>query len=333
MIKYFIFQIPLIPSARNCKIGAFMKLIHVLIAILVAAIWGFNFVVVKIGLSELPPFMYGAGRFLIALTPIIFFWRKPNVSWKIISGIGFTLGLTKFSLMFLGIYFGMSAGLASLVLQSQVFFTVALSIVIFGSRLQFNQILGMIVAFVGIFMIGWQMQATSSLVGFLCILGSSVAWSISNILYRKAGDVDMFHLTVWTSLIPPIPMLCAAYYFEGQYSLLDCLASLSWVGYICLLFTACASTWIGATLWGVLLKTYDPTHVAPFSLLIPVFGISSAWVVIGEELSLMTLFACSLVFLGLIINQFNVELLPKILFKSEALAEALPANKSLDKAA
>src|SRR5690554_2474697 len=101
-----------------------MKLHHVLTAIFVAAIWGFNFVVVKVGLRELPPFIYGAGRFIIAATPIIFFLQKPAVSWRIIGGIGVTLGVIKFTLMFLGIYLGMSAGLASLVLQSQVFFTV-----------------------------------------------------------------------------------------------------------------------------------------------------------------------------------------------------------------
>lgn len=309
-----------------------MKLSHVLIAIFVAAIWGFNFVVVKIGLKELPPFVYGAGRFMIAATPIVFFWRKPAVSWKIISGIGLTLGFIKFSLMFLGIYVGMSAGLASLVLQSQVFFTVALSMIIFGSRIQVNQILGMVIAFAGIVIIGWQMQTTSSLVGFLCILGSAVAWSISNILYRKAGDVDMFHLTVWTSLIPLIPMLLAACWFEGQDVFMESMLSLSWVGYLCLLFTACASTWIGATLWGVLLRAYDATRVAPFSLLIPIFGMSSAWLVIGEQLSLVTLCACGLVFTGLVINQINWEFLTARLFKEPPLSGAA-ANQTMDKAA
>lgn len=309
-----------------------MTLSHILIAIFVAAIWGFNFVVVKIGLNELPPFVYGAGRFIIAVTPIVFLWRKPAVSWKIISGIGLTLGVAKFSLIFLGIYVGMSAGLASLVLQSQVFFTVALSMIIFGSRIQFHQVLGMIIAIAGIFIIGWQMQTTSTFLGFLCILGAAVAWSISNILYRKAGNVDMFHLTVWTSLIPPIPMLLAAYWFEGPSAFMESMVSLSWVGYLCLLFTACASTWIGATLWGVLLRAYDATRVAPFSLLIPIFGLSSAWLVIGEQLSTVTLAACGLVFLGLVINQIRWDLVVRRLFKTDVIT-APAANQSMDKAA
>lgn len=310
-----------------------MNLLHVFIAVFVAAIWGFNFVVVKIGLSELPPFIYGAGRFLIALTPIVFFWRKPPVPWKIISGIGLTLGVTKFSLMFLGIYVGMSAGLASLVLQSQVFFTIAWSMMIFGSRIQFNQLLGMVIAFAGMVIIGCQMESDSSLLGFLCILGSAVAWSISNILYRKAGDVDMFHLTVWTSLIPPIPMLLAAFWFEGPVVIFDSLASLSWIGYVCLLFTACASTWIGATLWGVLLRAYDATRVAPFSLLIPIFGMSSAWLFLGEQLSSLTLGACGLVFVGLVINQLKWDAIATRFFKAPTLEEPVPANQTFDKAA
>ncbi len=310
-----------------------MKLSHILIAIFVAAIWGFNFVVVKIGLNELPPFVYGAGRFIIALTPIVFFWRKPPVPWKIIGGIGLTLGLIKFSLMFLGIYVGMSAGLASLVLQSQVFFTIAWSMLFFGSRVQFNQAFGMIISFIGIVIIGWQMQASSSFLGFLCILGSAVSWSISNILYRKAGNVDMFHLTVWTSLIPPVPMLLAAYWFEGPHVFIDSMLSLSWVGYLCLLFTACASTWIGATLWGVLLRAYDAARVAPYSLLIPIFGMSSAWLFIGEQLSMTTLSACALVFIGLVVNQLPWDSLTSMFFKPADMQPAAPANQTMDKAA
>lgn len=280
-----------------------MRLRHILIAILVAVIWGFNFVVVKIGLKELPPFIYGAGRFMVAALPVLFF-KKPNVSWKIIGGIGLTLGVIKFTLMFGGIYMGMSAGLASLVLQSQVFFTLALSVMFLNAKLRISQVVGMLVAFIGIVIIAWQTYANSTLIGFIMLIGSAFSWSISNILYQKAGKVDMFSLTVWTSLIPPIPMFVGAYYFEGPEALNHLFSSLSSTALYCLLFTGCASTLIASTLWGVLLRTYDATKVAPFSLLIPIFGITSSWLFLGEEFTPLSIIACLFVFVGLVINQW-----------------------------
>lgn len=310
-----------------------MRFQHILVAILVAAIWGFNFVVVKTGLTELPPFIYGAGRFVVAALPI-FFLRKPQVPWKIIGGIGLTLGVLKFTLLFGGIYMGMSAGLASLVLQSQVFFTLALSSIFLKSKLLPSQIIGMIVACIGIIMIAWQTHAESSIISFFMLIGSAMSWAVSNILYKKAGKVDMFSLTVWTSLIPPIPMFIAAYLFEGPSVFEHAFSALSPTALCCLLFTGCASTLVGATLWGVLLKTYDATKVAPFSLLIPVFGISSAWVFLGEELTGMTIAACALVFIGLIINQWHTKTtLIKISKRASANAQSAKTDIPTQKAA
>lgn len=303
-----------------------MRLRHILLAVFVAAIWGFNFAVVKTGLKELPPFIYGAGRFVVAALPV-FFLKKPPVPWKIIGGIGLTLGVLKFTLMFGGIYMGMSAGLASLVLQSQVFFTLVLSAIFFKTKMRSSQIIGMIIAFIGIVMIAWQTHASSTIIGFLMLIGSAMSWAVSNILYQKAGKVDMFSLTVWTSLIPPIPMFIAAYFFEGEKTLEHVFLSLSPTAWYCLLFTGCASTLVGATLWGVLLRTYDATKVAPFSLLIPVFGISSAWLVLGEQLTEITIAACCLVFIGLVVNQWHTKAtLIKISKRASASAHASKQN-------
>lgn len=306
-----------------------MKLQHIIIAIFVAAIWGFNFVVVKAGLTELPPFMYGAGRFVIALIPIVFYLKKPAVSWGVIGGIGLTLGFLKFGLMFSGMHLGMSSGLTSLVLQSQVFFTVALSMMIFRTSVTPKQILGMVVAFSGIAMIAWEMHTQSTIVGFLMLIGAAIAWAVSNVLYRKAGEVDMFALTIWTCIIPPIPMLFCALYMDGPSVVQDTMEGLTWYGFWCLVFTACASTWVGSTLWGVLLRNYDATKVAPFSLLIPVFGFTFAWLIHDEELTTPIIIACSLVFLGLVINQWPQEL-RTLVSRKNRLQEA---NAQKDKAA
>ena len=316
-----------------------MKLQHIAMAVLVSIIWGLNFVIVKKGLIEFPPFIYGMGRFLISVLPIIFFLKRRPAPWKTIFSIGATLGFLKFAFMFTGIKMGMSAGLASLVLQSQVFFTIVLSMIFFKNRLTLNQSLGMLLAFTGVVIIAIEMHGQSTFIGFLLLVAAAISWSISNILYKKAGDVDMLSLTIWTSLIPPLPMLGGYYIFDAPTTPLPILGEISMEGWICLFYTACGSTWIGATLWGVLLKNYPAPKVAPFALLIPVFGISSAWLFLGEELTPMGLVACGLVFIGLVINQvsaYNLKNILKFRLKSfNMIANDLQskAHASKDKAA
>jgi O-acetylserine/cysteine efflux transporter len=282
-----------------------MKTHHIFCAILVAAIWGLNFIVVKTGLSEMPPFLYGSARFIVAALPLIWFVKKPPVSWNLMIGIGMTLGVAKFGLLFLGIHMGVSAGLASLVLQGQAFFTTVLSVLFLKDRIQPNQILGMLFAFTGMAVIGVSLHEGSTLPGFLLILGAAISWSFSNILFKLAGNVNMFSLVIWTSLVPPIPMYLLSCTFEGVEALPQTLSHMTFLGWTCLLFTACVSTWVGATLWGVLLRTYDASLVAPYSLLIPVFGISFGHILLGEQFSSLTYAACALVFLGLLINQWG----------------------------
>jgi O-acetylserine/cysteine efflux transporter len=282
-----------------------MKTHHIFYAILVAAIWGLNFIVVKIGLSEMPPFLYASARFIVAVLPVVWFVKKPPVSWNLMIGIGVTLGVAKFGLLFLGIHMGVSAGLASLVLQSQAFFTTVLSVLFLKDRIQPNQILGMLFAFTGMAVIGISLHEGSTLPGFLLILGAAISWSFSNILFKLAGNVNMFSLVIWTSLVPPIPMYLLSCTFEGVEALPQTLSHMTSLGWACLLFTACVSTWVGATLWGVLLRTYDASLVAPYSLLIPVFGISFGHILLGEQFTSLTYAACSLVFLGLLVNQWG----------------------------
>jgi O-acetylserine/cysteine efflux transporter len=283
-----------------------MKTHHIFFAIMVAAIWGFNFIVVKIGLSEMPPFLYGGARFVVAVLPLLWLVKKPPVSWSLIIGIGTTMGVAKFGLMFLGIHMGMSAGLASLVLQSQAFFTTVLSVLFLKDKIRPHQILGMLIAFTGITFIGINLYEGSTLLAFILILGAAISWSFCNILFKLAGNVNMFTLVVWTSLIPPIPMYLLSYTFEGPEALFQTISQMTSLGWACLLFTACGSTWVGSTVWGILLRTYDASLVAPYSLLIPIFGISFGHILLGEQFTPLTYGACGLVFLGLLVNQWGM---------------------------
>lgn len=282
-----------------------MKFHHIFLAILVAAIWGFNFIVVKVGLNEMPPLLYGGARFVVAALPLIWFIKKPPVPWSLMIGIGLSLGVAKFGFMFLGIHVGMSAGLASLVLQSQAFFTIILSVVLLKDQIHTNQILGMLIAFIGITLIGVNLHEGSTLLGFLLIIAAAISWAFCNILFKLAGNVNMFSLVIWTSLIPPLPMYLLSLTFEGTHALPDTLSQMTSLGWACLIFTACGSTWIGSTLWGVLLRTYDASLVAPYSLLIPMFGISFGHFLLGEQFTFSIYASCGLVFFGLLVNQWG----------------------------
>lgn len=304
-----------------------MKFRHILVAILVAALWGFNFIAVKIGLNEMPPFLYCSARFVVACLPLLWLVKKPQVSWAIIIGIGVTQGVAKFGFMFLGLHLGMSAGLASLVLQSQAFFTIVLSVLLLSDKIRSNQIIGMLIAFCGIALIGVTLHEGGTLAGFLLILAAAISWAGCNILVKLAGNVNMFSLVVWSSLIPPIPMFLLSLTFEGTEALPQMLSQMTLLGWSCLLFTTCASTWIGSTLWGILLRNYNPSLVAPYSLLIPIFGISFGHVLLGEQFTPVTYAACGLVFFGLIVNQWGMQ---KARFTSSIVEKT---TVSLDKAA
>lgn len=287
-----------------------MKFHHILLAILVAALWGFNFIAVKTGLSEMPPFLYCAARFVVACLPLLWLVKKPEVSWAIIIGIGVSQGIVKFGFMFLGLHLGMSAGLASLVLQSQAFFTIVLSMLFLSDKIHTNQIIGMLIAFCGIALIGVTLQEGGTLTGFLLILAAALSWAYCNILVKLAGNVNMFSLVVWSSLIPPIPMFLLSLLFEGTEALPQMLSHMTLLGWGCLLFTACGSTWIGSSLWGILLRNYSPSLVAPYSLLIPIFGISFGHVFLDEHFTPITYAACALVFFGLLVNQWRTQTIP-----------------------
>ncbi|MBM3632851.1 MAG: EamA family transporter [Alphaproteobacteria bacterium] len=303
-----------------------MKLHHILFAILVAALWGFNFIAVKVGLLEMPPFLYCAARFCISCLPILCFVKKPSVSWMLIFGIGVTLGVIKFGFMFMGLHMGMSAGLASLVLQSQALFTTVLSAFFLNDNVRTNQIIGMIIAFLGIAFIGITLHESSPLISFLLIIGAAISWAFCNILVKLAGKVNMFSLVVWTSLIPPIPMYVLSFIYEGPGALPQMLSHMSLLGWSCLIFTAVGSTWIGSTLWGILLRTYDASLVVPYSLLIPIFGISFGHVLLNEQFTPFAYLSCGLIFVGLIINQWKVR---KIIIQSQEIANPPQAKEKV----
>ncbi|MBU1000985.1 MAG: EamA family transporter [Proteobacteria bacterium] len=277
-----------------------MKTRDLVLALIVAVVWGFTFVVIEVGLTSFPPLLFSALRFFAAAFPAVFFVRRGNVPWNVIFSVGLIFGAAYFGLLFVGMKLGVPAGLASLLVQIQAAFTAILAAVILKDPPVAAQKLGMGIAFVGIGLIAWEFVGESSGLGLTMVLASAFVWSLSNIILKRAGSIDMFRLMIWMSLVPILPLLgLSALTESGQ---LEALASLDLRGIGAVLYVGYCATVFGFGVWGDLFKRYPPNVVAPFSLLVPVFGMTFSWLLLGEEFTLLKLGASALVFVGLATN-------------------------------
>jgi O-acetylserine/cysteine efflux transporter len=277
-----------------------MKPVHIALALLVAALWGINFVAIKIGLKDFPPFLLSALRFIAVALPMLFFVGRPCVGWRWILSIGLVLGVVKFGLLFLGMDLGMPAGLSSLVLQAQALFTVVFAILLLGERLRPVQAIGIALAAGGLVLIGVERAQETSLVGLILVVAAACAWGYANILMKQAKAPNMLNLIIWVAVIPPLPMAILSWQFEGVDRIAASLAALSWSGVLSVLYIAWASTIVAFSLWVYLLRLYSASVVAPFSLMVPIFGIAASAIILGEKLSLLEVVAGALTLVGLL---------------------------------
>lgn len=273
-----------------------------ILALLVVTVWGVNFVAIKWGVDEVPPLLLTALRFLAAAVPAVFFIRRPQVSLPILVAYGFSIGVMQFGLLFVAIKLGMPAGLASLLMQLQVFFTIGLAVAFLGERPGWFQLMGAVVAFAGIGAIGLERLEGAALVPLLMTVAAAMFWGIGNIFTKKAGRIDMLSFVVWSSLIPPLPLYLASLLFEGPAALPQALEQITWLGGGSLLFISYGATLFGYGLWSLLLSRYPANVVAPFTLLVPVTGIGSAALLLGESISGMEVVGSALVFSGLLLT-------------------------------
>jgi O-acetylserine/cysteine efflux transporter len=271
---------------------------HLLAAVLVALIWGVNFVSIDIGLASFPPLLFTAIRFAVAAVPAVFFVGRPQVPWRWVLGVGASIGAFQFGLMFLGIHLGMPPGLSSLVVQTQAVFTMAFAAVLLRERPGRWQIAGMVVALAGIALVASDYGQTSPLLAFLLVLGSAVGWALGNVATRRAAPPDAFRFMVWVSTVPPIPMLLLSVLVEGVGPDLHALAHPTVPALVSLGYVAWLSTLVGYGLWGMLIRRYGASAIAPYSLLVPVFGMSSAALFLGEKMSGLRIAAAALVIVG-----------------------------------
>ncbi|MER6410884.1 EamA family transporter [Streptomyces humidus] len=262
-----------------------MRPAHLALAVLVAAVWGVNFTVIEIGLGHFPPLLFSALRFLVAALPAVFLVGRPKVAWKWILAVGLVLGVAKFGLLFVGMDAGMPAGLSSLVLQIQSVFTSVIAFAVLGERPTRIRLLGMAVALAGIGVAAADEGATGPLGAFALVVAAAACWGASNVLTRKASPPDALNFMVWVSTVPVLPLLGLSLLTEGPARDLAALRDLDWQGAGTLAYVAWVTTVFGFGAWGWLLHRHPASTVAPFSLLVPVFGMTSAAVFLGESVS------------------------------------------------
>jgi O-acetylserine/cysteine efflux transporter len=281
------------------------------LALLVVTVWGSSFTVIRIGLDNMPPMLLAALRFSLAAIPAVFFIRRPAITLKYLLAYGATVGIGQFGCMFYAMHLGLPAGLASVVLQSQAFFTLLLAALMLQEKVSGPQLAGLAMAATGLILIGSATGIAGTraipVSAMLLAIAGAAFWGISNIVVRKAVNagagreqrLDMFSLVIWSSLVPPIPLLVLAGFLHTPDELTTAVQSFNLTAMFAVAYLAFAATLFGFGTWSKLLSRYPATQVAPLSLLVPVTGLLTANLVLGERLVLLQWVGCILILCGL----------------------------------
>ena len=271
------------------------------VAVLVAAIWGYNFVPARYGIAQFPPLLFAALRFAAVAIPAVFFVKRPKVPWRSVVAVGMFMGVGQFGSLYVSMHNGMPAGLASIVMQMQALWTVLFAVSFLGEHLQRRHVVGMGVAFAGLGIItANRAEATPWSALGLCLF-ASVCWACSNITTRKARSNEPFALVIWASAVAPIPLLGLSFLVDGGAKISASFQEVPFRAIYGVVFAGFIGT-IGAYgLWSKLLASRPASEVAPYSLLVPFFGISSAWVFLDERPAAAELVGAAVMILGVAI--------------------------------
>lgn len=289
-----------------------LSLRHTLLALAVTAVWGSNFVVIHYGLLHLPPLLLAALRFLCVFFPAVFFLKRPNVPWRNLAAYGVLVGAGQFGFLFLAMNGNITPGLASLVVQTQVFFSIGLAMLLSGERVRMYQIAALLITVAGLSIIMMHTDGSTTPLGLALVLLAAAAWAGSNIVVRQAPVDSMVSYVVWASLFSAPPLFALSLVFEGWPAIRQGLIEADAITWGTVLWQAVGNTMFGYAMWGSLLSRYPMATIAPLALLVPVFGMGTAALWIGEPLQDWKLIAASLVMAGLALNL----LWPKVIARS-----------------
>jgi len=250
---------------------------------LIVAMWGLNFTVIRFGLDEFTPFSFATWRFVISALPIVFI-PKPAVSWATLAGIGGFMFGGQFVFLFFAMEAGLPPGLTSVLVQLQGPLTVVLAALFLREHATTGQWLGLTVAGVGVVLIARSIEGSVGVFPVLLALLSALTWAAGNLFFRSARGVSMFAVTAWACVLPPLPLALAALILEGPDHLLAPILAPSWKGWLSLLYTVVPVMWLGYLIWGTLLRPYPAAKVGPISLLVPCVALGFAALLVGEPI-------------------------------------------------
>lgn len=276
-----------------------MSLRHSLLAVLVVVIWGGNFVVIDAGQQDVPPLLFLALRFLVVCVPAVFLLKPPGIGWRQLLVVGGFLSLGQFALLYLALALGMPPGLASLLLQTQVMFSLVVAAIVVRERPTRRQLAGVGLGMVGLALVIAGHSLASPLVPLVLTLAAALSWSIGNVLARRAQARSGLSLVVWSGLVVPLPALALSLVVDTPHVVWHALTNLSWIAIASTVYTAIFASLIGYGIWNSLLARYSTSAVVPFTLLVPVVGMVTAWLVQGEVPTVSELVGGSIVLAGL----------------------------------
>lgn len=279
---------------------------HLVLAVLVTAVWGLNFPVTKLGLAAIDPLLLTALRFTLAALPWVFFVERPRVAFHWLAAYGLIFGVAMWALINLGIAWGVPPGTASLLIQFSAFFTLGWGVVFFGERLGRLQWLGTLLAAAGLMGIVLSRPGDASTAGLALVIGSALAWSIGNVVIKVSKVREIFAFVVWASVFPPIPLMLLTWLLHGTAPFTALPSQLNAITVFSLAFQVYAATHFSYWGWNLLLREYPMSRVAPLSLLIPVIGIFSSMAIFGQYPSLFDWLPISLVLVAIPLGSGHV---------------------------
>ncbi|MDD2810215.1 EamA family transporter [Rhodoferax sp.] len=279
-----------------------LSLRHFWLALAVVAVWGSNFVVIKLAMGQMPPLLFATLRFVVVVLPMVFFLKRPAVPWRNLAGYGLLIGVGQFGLLFVAMNGHISAGLASLVIQMQVFFTIGLAMLLAGESLQRVQMWALALGAAGLGVIVTHTDGSTTLLGLGLILLAALSWAGGNLVSRAAGRINMVAYVVWSSLFAVPPLLLLTLWMEGWEVVLGSLAQADAFTWGAVAWQAWGNSLFGYAAWGWLLARYSAATITPMALLVPLFGMGGSALWLGEGLPAWKLIAAALVLSGLALN-------------------------------
>jgi len=273
--------------------------------VLVTAIWGFNFIVIKIGVAGVPPLFLAALRFTLSAFPALFLVKRPAVALRLLAAYGLLLGVGEFGFLFTAMKLGAAPGVSSLILQSQAFFTVLLAAWVLGEKIRVHSLVGMVIAGAGLALIARESlggsAASITIWPLSMVVAAAFFWAAANIVAQKMPKADGLSLMIWSSVFSPIPLFALSLVFERS-SIAASLAALRPISVGALAYLVIFSTLFGYGAWNQLIMKHGAKKIAPFSLLVPVFGVASSALVFHERFTRLTAIAAILVLSGLALH-------------------------------